>query len=89
MPKDLRPLDQRNDAWKRVLEVQTRLPDGIPLLDPVNDMKITDNKFTELVQVTDHVLAHRLPALTMYLLARKSILWSARCSRARCTRTRA
>ena len=51
MPKDLRTLDARNDAWKRLLEVHKRMPDGIPLLDPIQDMKITDNKFTELVQV--------------------------------------
>ena len=52
MPKDLRSLDQRNTTWKSVLEVQSRFPDGIPLLDPIADMKITDDKFKELVQVT-------------------------------------
>ena len=51
MPKDLRPLEQRNTTWKSVLEVQSRFPDGIPLLDPIVDMKITDDKFKELVQV--------------------------------------
>ena len=60
MPKDLRPLDQRNDAWKRILEVQSRFPDGIPLLDPVQDMKITDEKFTELVQVGIVIIPLRL-----------------------------
>ena len=60
MPKDLRPLDQRNDAWKRILEVQSRFPDGIPLLDPVQDMKITDEKFTELVQVCIIIIPLRL-----------------------------
>ncbi|RPD65355.1 antiviral helicase [Lentinus tigrinus ALCF2SS1-7] len=53
MPKDLRSLDQRNTTWKSVLEVQSRFPDGIPLLDPIEDMKITDSKFKELVQKID------------------------------------
>ncbi|KAI0659087.1 antiviral helicase [Cubamyces menziesii] len=53
MPKDLRPLQQRETAWKAVLEVQSRFPKGIPLLDPITDMKITDDKFKELVQKID------------------------------------
>ncbi|TBU31517.1 antiviral helicase [Dichomitus squalens] len=53
LPKDLRPVEQRNNTWKSVLEVQSRFPDGIPLLDPVADMKITDEKFKELVQKID------------------------------------
>ncbi|KAL7284265.1 hypothetical protein ACG7TL_001547 [Trametes sanguinea] len=48
MPKDLRPLQQRETTWKAVLEVQSRFPKGIPLLDPITDMKITDEKFKEL-----------------------------------------
>ncbi len=52
MPKDLRSLEQRNHIWKSVLEVQSRFPDGVPLLDPIADMKITDDKFKELVQVS-------------------------------------
>ena len=53
MPKDLRSLDQRNTTWRSVLEVQSRFPDGIPLLDPIADMKITDDKFKALVQKID------------------------------------
>ncbi|OSD07915.1 antiviral helicase [Trametes coccinea BRFM310] len=53
MPKDLRPLQQRETTWKAVLEVQSRFPKGIPLLDPITDMKITDEKFKELVQKID------------------------------------
>ncbi|KAI0713372.1 antiviral helicase [Earliella scabrosa] len=53
MPKDLRSLDQRNHVWKSVLEVQSRFPEGIPLLDPIADMSITDEKFKELVQKID------------------------------------
>ena len=52
MSKDLRSLDQRNTTWKSVLEVQSRFPDGIPLLDPIADMKITDDKFNIAVELT-------------------------------------
>ncbi|GAW07422.1 antiviral helicase [Lentinula edodes] len=50
LPKDLRPDLNRETAWKSILEVQRRFPDGVPLLDPVKDMKIKDEKFTALVQ---------------------------------------
>ncbi|KAM5531157.1 hypothetical protein V8D89_015178 [Ganoderma adspersum] len=49
MPKDLRSLEQRNNLWKSALEVQSRFPDDIPLLEPIKDMKITDTKFADLV----------------------------------------
>ena len=51
LPKDLRPFQARETVWKSVLEVQRRFPDGIALLDPVNNMKITDDKFKDLVKV--------------------------------------
>lgn len=51
LPKDLRMEQSRETIWKSVLEVKRRFPDGIPLLDPVKDMKIKDNNFTALLQV--------------------------------------
>ncbi|TCD65254.1 ATP-dependent RNA helicase mtr4 [Steccherinum ochraceum] len=53
LPKDLRPLQSRETVWKSVLEVQRRFPDGIALLDPVQNMQITDEKFKELVRKID------------------------------------
>ncbi|EMD36619.1 hypothetical protein CERSUDRAFT_66166 [Gelatoporia subvermispora B] len=53
LPKDLRPLPARETAWKSVQEVQRRFPDGIPLLDPIQDMDIKDEKFKELVKRID------------------------------------
>lgn len=53
LPKDLRPEQNRDTVWKSVVEVQRRFPDGIPLLDPIKEMKINDNKFAALVQVCD------------------------------------
>ncbi|KAJ3510459.1 hypothetical protein NLJ89_g4660 [Agrocybe chaxingu] len=50
LPKDLRPDQERETVWKTILEVQKRFPDGIPLLDPIENMNIRDEKFKELVQ---------------------------------------
>ncbi|KAG9003025.1 ATP-dependent RNA helicase mtr4 [Tulasnella sp. JGI-2019a] len=50
LPKDLRSPASRQTAWKSVLEVQRRFPDGIALLDPVKNMNIKDTKFLDLVE---------------------------------------
>ncbi|KZW01328.1 antiviral helicase [Exidia glandulosa HHB12029] len=50
LPKDLRPRDARDTAWRSVKEVQRRFPDGIGLLDPVENMGIKDDKFKTLVR---------------------------------------
>jgi ATP-dependent RNA helicase DOB1 len=51
LPKDLRPNGARETVWKSILEVQRRSPDGIPLLDPIENMEIKDEKFKVLVKV--------------------------------------
>lgn len=51
MPKDIRQEQSREALWKIVLEIQRRSPDGIALLDPIENMGIKDDKFKELVQV--------------------------------------
>jgi len=50
LPKDLRSLSARETTWKSVLEVHRRFPDGITLLDPVQNMGIKDEKFKQLVK---------------------------------------
>ncbi|KDR70276.1 hypothetical protein GALMADRAFT_76347 [Galerina marginata CBS 339.88] len=50
LPKDIRQDQARETAWKGVLEVHRRLPDGVPLLDPIDNMGIKDDKFKELVK---------------------------------------
>ncbi|KAH9055150.1 rRNA-processing arch domain-containing protein [Lactarius deliciosus] len=50
LPKDLRPNASRETVWKSILEVQRRSPDGIPLLDPIENMAIKDEKFKVLVK---------------------------------------
>ena len=51
MPKDIRGAPAREGLWKSVLEVHRRCPQGIPLLDPVDNMGITDDKFKALIKV--------------------------------------
>lgn len=51
LAKDLRPDAARQTAWKSVLEVHRRFPDGVPLLDPIENMNIKDDKFKALVKV--------------------------------------
>jgi ATP-dependent RNA helicase DOB1 len=51
LPKDLRPDQARQTVWKSILEVHRRFPDGIALLDPIQNMGIKDDKFKELVRV--------------------------------------
>lgn len=50
LPKDLKPPAAREGAFKNVKEVQRRFPDGIQLLDPVENMGIKDPEFKELLR---------------------------------------
>lgn len=52
LPKDLRQDQGRETVWKSVLEVHKRFPDGIALLDPIQNMGIKDDKFKDLVKVS-------------------------------------
>ncbi|THH17164.1 hypothetical protein EW146_g3591 [Bondarzewia mesenterica] len=62
LPKDLRPQSARETVWKSVLEIHKRRPDGIALLDPIENMEIKDEKFKALVKV--RALHHfNLPSL--------------------------
>lgn len=40
IPKDLRPLEARERAARAVAEVLRRFPDGVPTLDPEDDMQV-------------------------------------------------
>lgn len=50
LPKDLRQDQGRETVWKSVLEVHRRFPDGVMLLDPIQNMGIKDDKFKALVK---------------------------------------
>lgn len=51
LPNDLRNTEQRNTVRKGLDEVKRRFPDGIAILDPVENMGITDDSFKKLLRV--------------------------------------
>ena len=51
LPKDLRSSDNRKVVRTQIQEVRKRFPDGLPQLDPVKDMHISDEGFKKIVQV--------------------------------------
>lgn len=59
LPKDLNSLDQRSKVGKALDEVKRRFPDGIAILDPIENMGITDDSFKKLLRKIE-VLESRL-----------------------------
>uniref|UniRef100_A0A4X1SLH0 Exosome RNA helicase MTR4 n=2 Tax=Sus scrofa TaxID=9823 RepID=A0A4X1SLH0_PIG len=59
IPKDLRPLDNRQSVLKSIQEVQKRFPDGVPLLDPIDDMGIQDQGLKKVIQKVE-AFEHRM-----------------------------
>lgn len=51
LPADLKTVDQRNTVRKSLEEVKRRFPDGIAVLDPIENMGITDTSFKKLLRV--------------------------------------
>lgn len=49
-PKDLRPLDNRKIVLKTIQEAKKRFPKGLPLLHPIEDMKIQVEAFKDIVK---------------------------------------
>jgi len=52
LPKDLTSIDARNGVRKSLDEVAKRFPDGLPLLDPIENMGIKDDSFKKLLRVS-------------------------------------
>lgn len=52
LPKELMSLDSRNSMGKHMAETQRRFPDGIPLIDPIENMEIKDESFKKLLRVS-------------------------------------
>ncbi|KAL8724377.1 MAG: hypothetical protein Q9181_006857 [Wetmoreana brouardii] len=59
LPKDLRSADDRNSVRKALDEVKRRFPDGMAVLDPIENMGITDASFKRLLRKIE-VLESRL-----------------------------
>lgn len=64
IPQDITTPEARNKVAMSVVEVKKRMPDGIPLLDPVADLGIKDEAFSTLLKraetLTERLAAHEL-----------------------------
>jgi ATP-dependent RNA helicase DOB1 len=58
-PPAIQSPEARKKVAMAVKEVQKRFPEGVPLLDPINDLKIQDPNFTTLIERAE-ALAKRL-----------------------------
>ncbi|XP_032886459.1 exosome RNA helicase MTR4 [Amblyraja radiata] len=65
IPKDLRPLDNRQSVLKSIQEVQKRFPEGVPLLDPIDDMGIKDQGLKKVMQKIE-AFEHRMYSHSMH-----------------------
>ncbi|MCJ1260882.1 ATP-dependent RNA helicase mtr4 [Lobaria immixta] len=59
LPSDLKNTESRNTVRKSLEEVKRRFPDGIAVLDPIENMGITDSSFKKLLRKIE-VLESRL-----------------------------
>ncbi|KAF2801155.1 ATP-dependent RNA helicase-like protein DOB1 [Melanomma pulvis-pyrius CBS 109.77] len=59
LPTDLRSAEQKNNVRKALDEVKRRFTDGIAIIDPIDNMKITDDSFKYLLRKIE-VLESRL-----------------------------
>lgn len=50
VPQDTKPQETRKNIMKSLNEVQRRFPEGLPLLDPVKDLKINVGEFNKLLE---------------------------------------
>jgi ATP-dependent RNA helicase DOB1 len=50
LPKNLKSLESRQQMAKVLSEVAKNFSDGIPLLDPIEDLKINDSSFEKLIK---------------------------------------
>ncbi|XP_011137638.1 exosome RNA helicase MTR4 isoform X1 [Harpegnathos saltator] len=64
-PKDLRPLDTRKNVLKTIQEAKKRYPEGLPLLNPIEDMNIQDESFKDIVKKIE-LLEEKLYAHTLH-----------------------
>ena len=51
LPNELKSTEQKNNVRKALSEVKKRFPDGIAILDPIENMQIKDESFKRLLRV--------------------------------------
>lgn len=59
IPQDLRPLDNRQSVGKSIQEVEKRFADGLPLIDPIEDMGIKEKGLKDCVKKIE-AFEHRM-----------------------------
>ncbi|KAJ6782213.1 hypothetical protein PWT90_06719 [Aphanocladium album] len=75
MPKEgLKAEKDRDTVHKSLAEVKRRFPDGLPILDPLENMDITDESFKKLLRKIE-VLESRLLANPLHLSPLLPSLW--------------
>ncbi|OAA37629.1 ATP-dependent RNA helicase DOB1 [Metarhizium rileyi] len=75
MPKDgLKTDADKDQARKSLAEVKRRFPDGIPILDPLENMEIVDDSFKKLLRKIE-VLESRLLANPLHMSPMLPSLW--------------
>ncbi|RMD40390.1 hypothetical protein DV735_g4765, partial [Chaetothyriales sp. CBS 134920] len=73
-PKEISSSSERSKIQRALAEVKKRFPDGIPRLDPVDEMNIKDHSFKQLVGKIE-VLESRLVANPLHNSPRLEGLW--------------
>ncbi|XP_046332583.1 exosome RNA helicase MTR4-like [Haliotis rufescens] len=75
VPQDLKSNDKRQSVYKSLQEVEKRFPDGLPPLDPIEDMGIKDKKLQEIIKKTE-AFEHRLYSHPLHKDAQLEELYS-------------
>lgn len=78
LPKELVTTPQRRSIKKSIEEIKKRFPDGIPVLDPVENMKIIDNDFFSLLKKAEilEIMIHDSPINSLPNLEKKYNLYA-------------
>jgi ATP-dependent RNA helicase DOB1 len=54
LPTELHSSEQKSNVRKALDEVKKRFPDGIAILDPIENMNIKDDSFKRLLRVSTY-----------------------------------
>ena len=74
-PNDMTSASDRAKVQRALVEVKKRFPDGIPKLDPVDQMNIKDNSFKELIRKIE-VMESRLVGNPLHNSPRLEMLYN-------------
>ncbi|GAB1313505.1 ATP-dependent RNA helicase mtr4 [Madurella fahalii] len=74
VPKDAKSREEEESVGKSLDEVSRRFPDGIPILDPLDNMGIKDESFKKLLRKIE-VLESRLVASPLHNSPHLAELW--------------